>query len=166
MSCRTSTTRAYKSRRASPAELGEQARARALRGPTGKGDESTDERQPDGPMHGHGREGKGETGRRQVGRPLRDGFGTGWGSRVPSQFVEPRPEAYTEPRAASALAPGWRRSHLGTSSRRRTPEYPRLFLGPLRHHPKKVERGCWRPRCAPPPTPRSSGDSASLPLAC
>ncbi|KAI5268586.1 Tp53-Binding Protein 1 [Manis pentadactyla] len=34
MSCRTSTTRAYKSRRASPAELGEQARARALRGPT------------------------------------------------------------------------------------------------------------------------------------
>ncbi|CAI9162787.1 unnamed protein product [Rangifer tarandus platyrhynchus] len=101
MSRRTSTTRAYKSRRASPAAGGERARAQHSRQVSGTdrpmGDRWT--------MHGHGLEGKEETDRRQVRGAQRGGVGDRVeGTRVPSQLLELEPEAYAEPRAAPACA--------------------------------------------------------------
>lgn len=80
-------------------------------------------------MHGHGRKGNEETGRRQVGWPLRGGIGNRVWDEDPLAAGGAGPEAYPEPRAALA------RSRMKTQPLRRSieqrtdPRVPATFPG-------------------------------------
>ncbi|XP_027372874.1 uncharacterized protein LOC113877192 [Bos indicus x Bos taurus] len=150
MSRRTSTTRAYKSRRASRAAGGERARAQHNRQVSGTdrpmGDRWT--------MHGHGLEGKEETDRRQVrGAPKGWGWGQGGGDEGPLAAAGAGARGVRRTPSSTCLRPD---GYATTSEEHRSedrPESLRLFLGLLRHPPKKVGRRCWRPRRRAPSSP-------------
>ena len=150
MSRRTSTTRAYKSRRASPAAGGERARAQHSRHVSWTdrpmGDRWT--------MHGHGLEGKEETDRRQVrGAPKGWGWGQGGGDEGPLATARAGARGVRRTPSSTCLRPD---GDATTSEEHRLedrPESLRLFLGLLRHPPKKVGRRCWRPRRRAPSSP-------------
>lgn len=150
MSRRTSTTRAYKSRRASPAAGGERARAQHSRQVSGTdrpmGDRWT--------MHGHGLEGKEETNRQQVrGDPKGWGWGQGGGHEGPPATAKAGARGVRRTPSSTCLRPD---GDATTSEEHRLedrPESLRLFLGLLRHPPKKVGRRCWRPRRRAPSSP-------------